>query len=168
MCHPCCRGLGVPPAVLGRWVGVPPAVLGRWVGGSSCCTGWVGGSSCCTGWVGPPAVLGGWVLRFLIPSGHLLLLYGLFPGEFSSVSWLHRAPSWSSGVSPRTHRCGQWELTTPWALIFRFTLGGGPFDLRFAYCLFSFLRSDPSCFPDHSRDRNRRSDEAGATPYPAA
>ena len=88
----------------------------------------------------------------------------------------HRGESLSPRVhlSPARHRagyaadCRPCQMTAPWALTLRFTLGGASFASRVNLILLHFLSRMSASFPDHNRQLTQRSDEAGATCLPAA
>ena len=51
----------------------------------------------------------------------------------------------------------------PWALTFRFTLGGGTWRPPASSCLFSSVSQDPASFPSLPRRLTQRSDDRRAT-----
>jgi len=63
---------------------------------------------------------------------------------------------------------GRWDVAEPWALSWRFTLGGRTRASSLSLILFTFVRWDPSSFPSLPGVGTQRSDVTGATRLLAA
>ena len=77
---------------------------------------------------------------------------------------LHHGEKEGGLIASWCHR----RVVVPWALSFRFTLGGGTFDTRDPLSLLTFDGPDRLRFPDRPRCRTNRSDVRRATRLLAA